>query len=256
MSALLFRFQLSVVLFTIADAPAAREQLDATRMLDRAIVAAGGEKALAAATVLKWSAKATIHTSRGPLHIEGRWIVEPPDRAVVTTWETGTQSSSVRRMLLDVSRGWMERNGEKTAMPAATLANERDQFYLYSVMRLLPLRDPDVELSVIGPGSLLVRHTRRPDVEAFFDESGRLIRLRTHVSHPADNSDIVQEVTLAGTISSAGVQWPRTITIVQDGKPFFDMDLFEFALGTSDELTKAMATSSAPPSSAAPRRAS
>jgi hypothetical protein len=222
-------------------APGQQQPADVIQLVDRAIAAAGGEKALAEATVLKWNANATIHTPRGPLQIEGRWILEPPDRAVVHTWEPGKAESTTRRMLIDVDGGWMERGGgERTPMPTAMLANERDQFYLYSVMRLLPLRGPEVELSVNGPGHVLVRHARRPDVEALFDESGRLARLRTHVSHPADNSDILQEVTFEGSISAAGVRWPRTLRISQDGKPFFEMQLTEFSLATRAEMTAAL----------------
>ncbi len=125
-------------------------------------------------------------------------------------------------------------------MPATVLANERDQFYLYSMMRLVPLRGREFELSVSEPRTLLIRHPRRPDVEASFDETGRLARLRTHVSHPADNSDIVQEVTLEGTISGAGLNWPRTIRITQDGRPFFEMELTEFGVGSPDEIATAL----------------
>lgn len=214
---------------------------EANQLLSRAIAASGGENALSAATVLKWSAKATVFTPRGPLNLEGRWIVEPPDRAVVITWETDRGNVSERRMLLDGASGFMERGGERTAMPAAILANERDQFYLYSVMRLLPLRDRDLELSVPAPSRLLIRHPRRPDVEATFGDDGRLVRLQTTVSHPSNNSDIVQEMTFDGTIEAGGVRWPRNIRIAQDGQPFFEMRLSEFSLGTADEITKLIA---------------
>ena len=224
----------------LSPAITSRVQSDATHLLDRAIAAAGGESPLAAATILKWSATATVHGPRGPLRIEGRWLVEPPDRAVVATWEADKGQASSRRMLLDSNRGWMERGGERTPMPATVLANERDQFYLYSMMRLVPLRGREFELSVSEPRTLLIRHPRRPDVEASFDETGRLARLRTHVSHPADNSDIVQEVTLEGTISGAGLNWPRTIRITQDGRPFFEMELTEFGVGSPDEIATAL----------------
>jgi hypothetical protein len=237
MAALPIRFQLVAWLMTTAGLV----QSDALTLLDRAIGAAGGEQALAAAVVLKWSATATIHTPRGPLLIEGRWIVEPPDRAVVTTWERDKGTASTRRLLLDASGGWLERGGERAPMPAGMLANERDQFYLYSVMRLLPLKGPDVTLSPIGRGALLVAHARRPNVQVFFADSGRLTRLETTVSDPSTNSDLVQEVTFDGTISASGVNWPRTLRIAQDGKPFFEMELTEFSLGSSAEMTKALA---------------
>jgi hypothetical protein len=236
----------------IAAAPLVAQPSAAMRILERAIAAAGGAQALEAATVLKWSAKATVHTARGPLNIEGRWLIEPPDRAVVATWEAEKGESSARRMLLDGAHGWMERGTDRTPMPAAVLANERDQFYLYSVMRLVPLRDREIELSADDVGTLLIRHPKRPDVEAFFDAGGRLARLRTQVSHPADNSDIVQELILEGAIAGGGVLWPRTIRIVQDGKPFFEMQLLDFSPGSSEEMRKAL---SASPSSGAPRQA-
>ena len=148
---------LVAVLLPGAAAPAGQSPGDASQILGKAIAAAGGEQALAAATVLKWSGKAVIHAGGRRIEIEGRWIVEPPDRAVVATWEVDKGESSTRRLIVNGAEGLMERGGQRMPMPADVLAHERDQFYLYSVMRLLPLREPGVQLSVLDPRGLLVK---------------------------------------------------------------------------------------------------
>jgi len=211
---------------------------DPAAILDRAIKAAGGEAALRRASVLKWRGRAAVHAGERRITLEGRWIVEPPDRAVVATWETDRGEASTRRLILLGSEGWMERGGERTPMTPEVVANERDQFYLYSVMRLLPLREPGVRLSATGPRSLRVEREGRPTVEMIFDGSGRLDRMRTQVLDPASGRRVSEEITLEGAIAAGGVQWPLRLFITQDGTPFFDLELTELAIGSSEELLR------------------
>ena len=198
---------------------------EAAALVNRAIEAAGGAHALAAVRGVEWTATGTLHTPEGATPIEGRWIIDFHDRADVTTWERASGKASARRILLEGTAGWIERGGARIPLSAPEVAHARDQVFLASVLRLLPLRDAGVELSVIAPGRILVRHPARPDLEATFRTDGRLARLQTTISHPVDNSDIVQQVVLEGTISAGGVTWPRTIRVTQDGKPFLDLEL-------------------------------
>lgn len=242
----IFAFGALVCAVAIGAAQAPATKSSTTEVLNQAIAAAGGERALAAATVLKWSAKAVVHTPQRQIQLEGRWIVQPPDRAIVATWEVDKGESSTRRLIVDGTEGWMERGGQRMSMPADVLAHEREQFYLYSVIRLLPLRENGVRLSAIPsqtphPRALLVQRAGRPDVEAFFDDSGRLARLRTRITDPATKRQVLEDVALEGTIEAAGVRWPRTIRITWDGAPFFDLQLFDFALGTDSDLPAARA---------------
>ena len=205
----------------------AQQPAEAARaILDRAIDAAGGAEALATSTRIEWTAAGTMYTPAGAQPIEGRWILQPPGTAEVSTWTPG-KPSAVQRTVLDATSAWTETDGVRTALPASAVAHYRDQYYVLSVMRLLPLRDPDVELSVVSPRTLLVRHARHPDLEASFGDDGRLTLLRTTISHPENNSDIVHEVRLAGTISGGGITWPRTIRVTHDGKPYLDLQLTE-----------------------------
>jgi len=217
-----------------AGSPAQRAAPDvrADALLQKAIDASGGEAALTRARVLRWTADATVHAGERQIHLSGRWEVEPPDRAVTATWEKDKGEASTRRLIIDASGGWMERNAQRTPMPPAMLAHERDQFYLYSIMRLVPLRDPGVRLSVspassaTGPG-LLVTRDGRPDVQVFFAANGRIARLRTRVTDPSSGRPVVEDLVTTGTIAANGVRWPRAIIITWDGKPYFDMVIKE-----------------------------
>lgn len=211
---------------------------DPAVILERAIKAMGGEPALRRATVLKWRGRAMVHAGESVFRLEGRWIVEPPDRAVVSTWEVDKGESSTRRLVLLGSAGWTERDGTRTPMPAQVLANERVQFYLYSVMRLLPLREPGVRLTATGPRSLRVERDGRPPVEVTFDGDGWIDRLRTQVPDPESGREVEEVITFEGAITAGGVHWPLRLAISREGAPFFDLELTDFGIGTAAELEK------------------
>ncbi len=230
------RRALSVVLLLgcAACAPAAavpRAGPDAPeRILARAIGQAGGAEALERARGLEWEGDATVHAGGRVVSIAGRWAIQPPDTAVVSTWEASRGPESVRHMVVAAPRGWLVRGGAFTPMSAAMLASERQEFYLYSAMRLVPLRDPGVALSPVPADSLGQRGIRarregRPDVELYVDASGRLAHLRMVLPDAETGAPVRQDVWLGGSIEAEGVRWPRTMRITQEGAPFFDLTL-------------------------------
>lgn len=200
------------------------------RILARAIEQAGGAAALERATGLEWEGDATVHAGGRVVSIAGRWAVQPPDTAVVSTWDVTRGPETVRHLVVALPRGWLVSRGAFTPMPAAMLASERDEFYLYSVMRLVPLRDSSVALTPIPADSLGQRGIRarregRPDVELYVDATGRLARLRTVLPDASSGERVTQDLWLGGSIEAEGVRWPRTIRITQDGAPFFHLTL-------------------------------
>lgn len=132
-----------------------------------------------------------------------------------------------------------------TPMPPAMLANERDEFYLYDVMRLVPLREPGVTLEPIAPDSLgdagfRARGPGRADVELYVSaRDGRLAHLRTRVPDPAAaGTTMLQDLWLDGAVEADGVRWPRTIRITMNGAPYFELTVR--SLSTSRRLTEVM----------------
>ena len=211
---------------------------DAKTLADLAIKARGGEEALRNATVLAWRARGVLHGEERPIPIEGRWIVEPPDRAVVATWETGKGPSTTRRLVLLGSQGFLERDGARTPMAPEVLAGERDRFYLYSLMLALPLRDPGTRLTATGPRTLRVERDGRPAVDLFFDRTGWLDRLRAEWRDPAAGTATVEEWTFAGEVGAKGVRWPRRVNVSRDGAPVVDLEILELGIGTAAQLER------------------
>ncbi|PYQ03422.1 MAG: hypothetical protein DMF82_13275 [Acidobacteria bacterium] len=205
----------------------------ATPILDRAIAAAGGAQRLESYPAFEWKGRAAVHGER-TITIEGRWRIEPPDRAVVETHDSGPGAGSLRRMILDGDRGWGQRDGPLEPLPEALVAHERDQFYLYYVLRLVPLRSGGFQVTALGPDSLgndglRVASPGRRDLDLYFDKAARPARLVTSLADPASGKEIVEELRFRGIVEKQGVRWPRRIEITWDGRPYFELDIDEFS---------------------------
>lgn len=199
-------------------------------ILARAIEQAGGAEALERARALVWEGDATVHAGGRTVAIAGTWAVQPPDTAVVSTYPLERGPGSVRHMVLAAPRGWLVGGQGFTPMQPNFLANERDAFFLYSVMRLVPLRGPGVALSALprdsaGERGILVRQPGRPEVELYVDSTGRASRIRMRVHDVGTGAPIVQDARLGGTIEAGGVRWPRTLRLTHGGAPYFDLRL-------------------------------
>lgn len=226
------------ILATLACASAPRGPDDGGRApndraqetLARAIAYAGGERALAHARALTWDGDAVVHVGGRDIAITGTWRIQPPDTAIVATYAVANAPSTTRSMIVAAPRGWTEANGTFTPLTPTVLANEREEFYLYAVMRLLPLRDPGVTLFSIPPDSagndgIGVRAPGRPEVDAYFEKSGRMAWLRTTVVHPLTSAQAKEEMTFAGRLTAGGIAWPQELHIMLDRTPYFDLTM-------------------------------
>jgi hypothetical protein len=226
-----------VILAVLGTAPMVVSSQDPAReMLQRAIAAAGGAENLQRHSVFAWHGDGAVHAAGGQvIKIAGEWRVEPPDRAVVDTYVVEQGPDSSRSMGIDNGRGWWRIAGVEQPMDAATLAHERDQFYLYHVLRLVPLLDPGYTLTTIPPDAdgrsgLRAERAGRRSVDVYFNSGGRVARLATTVLHPGLKTDVPEELRLTGTIEAGGIKWPQRIEIHQRGALFFELDLSNFRI--------------------------
>jgi hypothetical protein len=197
-------------------------------VLDRAIEQAGGAVALERARALQWEGSAVVHAGGRDARIAGRWQVQPPDSAVVATYEVSQGPGTERSLVLASPRGWLVSGERFSPMPQAMLASERAEFYLYELIRLVSLRDSAVILGHAPPdsvGQTGIRADRpgRPTAFLYVDECGRLSHVRVQVPS-AETRDLQwQDAWLRGVIEAEGVRWPKAMSLLVDGKPYFDL---------------------------------
>lgn len=211
------------------------QQDSARDVLQRAVSAAGGAENLQRARVLAWHGKATIYASADQrINIEGEWRVEPPDRALAETYLADKGPSTTRTLGIDNGRGFTRIGGKEQPMDPAMFSNERDQFYLYELFRLVPLLGSEYTVTSLpvadGQQGLRVSRSGRRDVELYFDASNRLARAKTTVFDPAQKVDVPEELQLTGTVEAGGIKWPQRMQIFQSGRLFFEVELSNFRI--------------------------
>ncbi len=199
-------------------------------VLARAIERAGGRAALERAKALVWDGDAVVHAGGRTINITGHWAVQPPDTAIVATYDVTRGPSTMRSMIIAAPRGWTEAAGQFTPLSAAVLANERDEFFLYDVLRLVRLRSRGVTLAPAPSdslGQLGVRASQpgRPDVTIYVDADGRLAHVSFFVADPGGGAAVRQDAWLEGTLEDGGIRWPRTLRLTMAGQPYFDLTM-------------------------------
>ena len=199
-------------------------------LVDRAIDAAGGEEALKKNPALSWTGEAKVHVQGRDLTIVGKWLLDPPDRAIVETRPAGETADAARTLVISGKSGYAIVKDEREQLSPEELENERDEFYLYSLMRLLPLRDYGVHLEILpksddGLEGLKVTRPERPDVDLFFDADGRLRRLSLETLDPVSNTRRRQNVRLEGEVVSKGVRWFKQLSITWENEPYFELTI-------------------------------
>ena len=210
---------------------AAVAQSSAVDLVSQAIARAGGRQALEAHQVLEWRGHATVHIPNRKIEIAGEWEVQP-DSAVVTTWPL-EQPAAPRRLILSRRGGWTQRGATAPApMPPELLMEERHQFYLYQLLRLVPLLDGGFALAIVAgdsqPVGLRVSHPDHPDVTLYFDREHRVVELRTVFAAPDMTDPESQEIHLSGEVEFRGVRWFSKLRILRGGKPYFDLEITDF----------------------------
>lgn len=203
-------------------------------VLDAAIDAAGGEAALSQVKELDWTGTAIVTADGKTTEIEVQTIVRPFTYARTTSWPKAEGEKAARTIQAEFGKAWTVNRVVWTPMSEAESAHENQQYSLYGLMLLTPLKDASVTVREAPAGSdgtraLQVVHPKAAPAELEFDSSGKLVRAGFSVRDPKGGAaDIVQIVKFSGEIVSNGVKWPRRITIEQNGAPYFDLTLATF----------------------------
>src|SRR5690349_2202396 len=87
--------------------PSASSITDPDMLLERAIEQAGGALALDRARALVWEADAVVEAGGRTVDIAGTWSIQPPDTAIVATYDTTRGPGSMRALIVAAPRGWI-----------------------------------------------------------------------------------------------------------------------------------------------------
>jgi len=210
-------------------APAAWPAACDAPLLAAAIEHAGGRQALSAVRTLHWTGNAKVFQGDKVIEIGVSTTVEPFRAARSVTWLQSEGSSKSRTMIIEGDQGWLERDGQKSAMPDRMLEHERAQYALYGLMLLASLCDPEATVAVDEPHrAVVVSRPPAPPTTLFFDDTGRLVRAHNRVPDPGGAAEIEQDILFEGEIAGGGVHWPRRLSIRQDGKAYFELTFLTF----------------------------
>jgi hypothetical protein len=211
-------------------AGALQAQIPLDSLLRKAIASQERPRRQLSFPALEWQARAVVHLPGRDIVLHGVWKVQPPDSAIVATFDTTRGPASTQRMILAGHRGWLQRDSQLTAMPPDMLTEERHQFYLYSLLQLTPLQRPGVRLRAVPPdaagnsGFRVQQHGRLP-VTMYFDHTGRVSHMATTFATLGRTAEDAQDILLSGTRDVEGITWFRQMTITRNGKPYFEMEI-------------------------------
>ena len=204
-------------------------------VLDTAIAAAGGEAALAQVKEIEWTGTATITAEGKTTVVEVATVVRPATNwARSTSWAKADGPKKARTLQAEQGKAWRVDRVTWTPLPEAQAVHENQQFGLYKLMLLTPLKDPAARVTEAPAGADGTRAIKAmlPNGmggELEFDTAGKLMRVGLVVRDPAGGArDIVETVAFSGEIVSNGVKWPKRITIAQNGAPYFDLEIATF----------------------------
>jgi hypothetical protein len=182
--------------------------------------------------VLRWQGDAAVHAGGRSVEIGVETTVVPLRWARSRSWLRSDGPAKSRTMLITEEGGWIGRARSSEKMPAAFYAHERAQFAIYGLMLLAPLLQPGVRLrSGEAQGGLLPLHAEHPAAPPtllLFEPDGRLAEAQNQVPDAEGGADISQRFIFSPETMPGPVRWPRRLTLLQRGQPYFELALTRF----------------------------
>ena len=211
-----------VACFAAPSAPAAT-------LLDRAIAARGGRKAVSRVKALRWTGSARVHAGDRTIEIGVDTRVVPFRSALSQSWLASDGPSKRRSLSIGPDEAYIERNGVRSPAPAGIAAHERQQFAFYGLMLFRPLIDGSWYRET-DANSLEAEHDAAPATLFVFDERATLIRAANTVVDSDGGPPIAQDFSFDELIEHRGVRWPRRMMIRHRGAPYFELSLDTFSV--------------------------
>jgi hypothetical protein len=198
----------------------------ALEIVARAIRAAGGEGTLARYGARTWKERAIFHGATGDEQYEASYSAEWPDKLRV---EIGDFT-----MVVNGDSGWVRTEGKTREMTRVELEEHKEGIFSTWVQSLVPLRNEEFTLSVVGDAQVSGRPTDGVtasrqghfDVNMYFDrETGLLAMTQTRFIEATSGKEVSQETILGSYKDVSGIRSPTKVSIKRDGKVVVDASI-------------------------------
>ncbi len=141
------------------------------------------------------------------------------------SWIVSEGPEKARTLALEPDGAWVELPAGKRPIPVDMAIHERQQYAIYAqlLIALSKRRRPGTTLAL--------SNLPYPDVAFAIGPDGRPVAADVTVDAPEPGKPrIAEHLTFAGRIEDKGIAWPETITIAQDGKPYFTLHVSRFTV--------------------------
>jgi hypothetical protein len=213
-------------------AQGAAAQDDARAIIEKAIKAQGGEQRLARLKAVRDQAKGTLFVAGMAVPFTGETLVQLPGQFKnVIRAEVGNMKLTVTQVF-DGDKGWVNNNGQTSALEGAMLDNVKEMVYAFNLSLLTPLlSDKSLTLTALGEGKVnslaavgvKVSSKGHRDVRLYFDKgSGLLIKREYEALDAQGVKHVPHEEYYSDFKDYDGILRPRKVVVFQDGKKFLE----------------------------------
>ena len=217
------------------------EEKDARGVIEKAIKAVGGEKALAKHNAITFKESGTYYGMGNGLPYTGNYAIQWPGQFRMEIVDVFT-------IVLDGDKGWIKMMGEVKEMSKEQLATHKHDHRAGYMSTLLPLRDKAVTLKLLKEAKVdkhdtqVVQASRKdwPEMKLYFDKTSNLL---VKIEYKTKSAEMGFKEVSMDTIYSeykevAGARIPHKMVMHRDGKVFVEAEVTEMnAVGKLDAKT-------------------
>ena len=199
---------------------------DAEALLAKAIQAHGGETALAKHKAVRLKLRARYEGATQFVY-NHEWLFSAPNKYK----DLGEGFALGRRVLTitatDGKDTWTHSSGQTQELEGKFAEGYKEQAHLMQVMRLVPLRGKEYQLSTVGETTvdgkkafgLLVRTNGQKDITLYFDaQSSLLVKVERKVIGSSE-TEVKEERFLRDYPKKEAIPYARKVVVKHAGKP-------------------------------------
>ena len=232
------------VIITLGVASAALAQDDARSLLEKGIIAHGGERLVKARTLIR-SVKGEIDTFPQAVPFTGETQLKLPDKG---RWALELERNNQKLpviLVVNGDKGWTTGGGASKEMSDQQVADQRQELYVDWLITLLPILENKLDIATIpevkvnGEPSVGIKVTNKgkPEAKLYFDKKTGLLVKVEHKGKEA-GVDVNKEYVLSNHKDFDGLKLPMKFVVMSNGKRVAEWTVTSYKL--PDRIDDAM----------------